>query len=117
MKQSTREWLNSAGDDLMTIERLLDNPILTNIVAFHSQQAIEKSFKAIIEENGIVFLKTHNLQTLFLKIEEVVPFSVNELILSELDQLYVDAGYPGDSGLMPYGKPTLKEAEIYFQEG
>ena len=116
MKQSTREWLNAAGDDLITIEKLLDNPILTNIVAFHSQQAIEKSLKAIIEENGIVFIKTHNLQTLFLKIEEVIPFSVNELILSELDRLYVDARYPGDLGLMPYGKPTLKEAEIYFQE-
>jgi HEPN domain-containing protein len=112
MKQSTREWLNAAGDDLITIEKLLDNK--------HSSlpftKAIEKSLKAIIEENGIVFIKTHNLQTLFLKIEEVIPFSVNELILSELDRLYVDARYPGDSGLMPNGKPTLKEAEIYFQE-
>jgi HEPN domain-containing protein len=57
MKQLTREWLNAAGDDLITIENLLDNPILTNIVAFHSQQAIEKSIKAIIEEFGIVFAK------------------------------------------------------------
>ena len=43
MKQSTREWLNAAGDDLITIENLLDNPILTNVIAFHAQQAIEKS--------------------------------------------------------------------------
>jgi len=116
MKQSTREWLNAAGDDLITIENLLDNPILTNIIAFHAQQAIEKSLKAIIEENGIVFIKTHNLQTLFMKIEELIPFSVNERIISELDRLYVDARYPNDLGLMPYGKPTLEEAEIYFQE-
>ena len=116
MKQSTREWLNAAGDDLITIENLLDNPILTNIIAFHAQQAIEKSLKAIIEENGIVFIKTHNLQTLFLKIEEIIPFSVNERIISELDRLYVDTRYPNDLGLMPYGKPTLEEAEIYFQE-
>ena len=116
MKQLTREWLNSAGDDLLTIENLLDNPILTNIVAFHSQQAIEKSMKAVIEEFGIAFIKTHNLQTLLMKIEEVISFSVNELIISELDRLYIDARYPGDFGLMPYGKPTLEEAEIYFQE-
>jgi HEPN domain-containing protein len=63
MKQLTREWLNAAGDDLITIEYLLDNPVLTNIIAFHSQQAIEKSIKAIIEEIGIIFTKTHNLQS------------------------------------------------------
>jgi len=116
MKQLTREWLNAAEDDLITIENLLDNPILTNIVAFHLQQAIEKSIKAIVEEFGIVFIKTHNLQTLLIRIEEVISLSVNELIISELDRLYIDARYPADMGLMPYGKPTLDEAEIYFQE-
>jgi len=116
MKQLTREWLNAAGDDLITIENLLDNPILTNIIAFHSQQAIEKSIKAIIEEFGIVFAKTHNLQTLLIRIEEVILISFNELIISELDRLYIDARYPGDLGLMPHGKPTLEEAKIYFQE-
>lgn len=116
MKQLTREWLNAAGDDLITIENLLDNPILTNIVAFHSQQAIEKTLKAIIEEFGIAFIKTHNLQSLLIRTEEVIPFQVNELIISELDRLYIDARYPGDMGLLPYGKPTLEEAKIYYQE-
>ena len=116
MKQLTREWLNAAGDDLITIENLLDNPTLTNIVAFHSQQAIEKSIKAIVEEFGIASIKTHNLQTLLIIIEEVISLSVNELIISELDRLYIDARYPGDMGLMPNGKPTLIEAEIYFKE-
>ena len=116
MRQLTREWLNAAGDDLITIENLLDNPILTNIVAFHSQQAIEKSIKAIIEEFGIAFTKTHNLQTLLIRIEQVILMSFNELIISELDRLYIDARYPGDLGLMPHGKPTLEEAKIYFQE-
>lgn len=116
MKQLTREWLNSAGDDLIAIGSLIDNPILTNIVAFHSQQAIEKSMKAVVEEFGLSFIKTHNLQTLFLKIEGILSFPVNELIISELDRLYLDSRYPGDFGLMPYGKPTLEEARLYFQE-
>lgn len=51
-----------------------------------------------------------------MKIEDVIPFTVGELIISELDRLYIDARYPGELGLMPYGKPTLEEAEIYFQE-
>jgi HEPN domain-containing protein len=116
MKELTKDWLNSAEDDLLSIKMLLGNSMLTNIVAFHSQQAIEKSIKAIIEEYGIPFIKTHNLQTLLVKIEEVISLSVNELIISELDRLYIDARYPGDLGLMPNGKPTLSEAEIYFHE-
>jgi len=116
MKQLTREWLNAAGDDLITIENLLNNPILTNIVAFHSQQVIEKTLKAIIEEFSIAFIKTHNLQSLLIKTEGFIPFSINELVISELDRLYIDARYPGDLGLMPYGKPTLEEAKIYYLE-
>jgi len=69
-----------------------------------------------MEEFQIGFVKTHNLQTLFMKIEEVIPFSINDLIISELDRLYIDARYPGDLGLMPFGKPSLEEAEMYFQE-
>ena len=60
--------------------------------------------------------KTHNLQTLLIRIEQVILMSFNELIISELDRLYIDARYPGDLGLMPHGKPTLEEAKIYFQE-
>ncbi len=116
MKQLTRDWLNSADDDLITIKNLLNIPILTNIVAFHSQQAIEKTIKAIIEEFGISTIKTHNLQTLWMEIEEVIPLKINELIISELDRLYIDSRYPGDLGLMPNGKPSLDEAEMYFHE-
>jgi len=116
MKQSTREWLNAAEDDLITITSILNNPVLTNIVAFHSQQAIEKSIKAVSEEFGIRVIKTHNLQTLLMNIEKVIPFTMDELIISELDRLYIDARYPGDLGLMPHGKPSPQEAETYFQE-
>ncbi len=116
MKQLTNDWLNAANDDLITIESIINNPILTNIIAFHAQQAIEKTLKAIIEEFGILLKKTHNLQSLLITIEEVIPLSFNDLIISELDRLYLDARYPGDLGLMPYGKPTLEEAYQYYQE-
>ncbi|HEY3372123.1 MAG TPA: HEPN domain-containing protein [Prolixibacteraceae bacterium] len=116
MKQLTKDWLNAANDDIKTIENIIGDPILTNIVAFHSQQAIEKTLKAIVEECGLSFLKTHNLQTLLIRIEKLIPFPVNELIISELDRLYIDSRYPTDLGLMPHGKPTMVEAERYFQE-
>jgi len=116
MKQLTKAWLNAAADDIMAIESLLYNPILTNIVAFHSQQAVEKAFKAIMEEFGMSFIKTHNLQSLLAKIDKIIPLSVNELIISELDRLYIDARYPIELGLMPQGKPTVEEAGMYYQE-
>ena len=30
--------------------------------------------------------------------------------------VYIEARYPGDLGLMPHGKPSIDEAEIYRQE-
>jgi HEPN domain-containing protein len=116
MKQLSQDWLDAAQDDLLTIESILNNPILTNIVAFHSQQAIEKSFKAIIEEFAIPLKKIHNLQTLYLNIEKLLDFPVNELILSELDRLYIDTRYPTEFGLMPEGKPSPKESLVYYEE-
>ena len=61
MKKFTKEWLRAAYDDLITIEEIIDNSFLTNIVAFHAQQCIEKSMKAIIEEEEINIPKIHKL--------------------------------------------------------
>ena len=51
MKPSTQEWLSRAKDDLDVAEKIQDCPHLTNMVAFHAQQAIEKSFKAEFGRN------------------------------------------------------------------
>jgi hypothetical protein len=53
MRTFTKEWLKASKDDLLAIEELVDNPHLTHIVAFHAQQCVEKSMKAIIEENEL----------------------------------------------------------------
>lgn len=50
MKAITGEWLERAKDDLYAAEILLQHPELTNMVAFHAQQVVEKSLKAILEE-------------------------------------------------------------------
>jgi HEPN domain-containing protein len=49
MKAITRQWLDAAYDDLQTIVKLIHETTLSNIVAFHAQQVIEKTFKAYIE--------------------------------------------------------------------
>ena len=47
MKQVTKEWLDRAQDDLYVAEEIIEIEHLTNMVAFHSQQAVEKIFKSI----------------------------------------------------------------------
>jgi len=42
MKKVTEEWLTAAEDDLYVIEKIISDDRLTNMVAFHSQQCIEK---------------------------------------------------------------------------
>jgi len=115
MKTITREWLNAAKDDLIAMELMTGREEITNMVAFHAQQTIEKSFKAVVEEFNLGNIKTHQLESLYVKISPILT-GLNETILAELDTVYIEARYPGDLGLMPHGKPSIDEAEIYRQE-
>jgi HEPN domain-containing protein len=61
MKHTTKNWLIAAEDDLLSAKKLVSEERLTNIVAFHCQQCLEKSLKAIIEEQSQSALKSHDL--------------------------------------------------------
>lgn len=50
MKRQSKHWLDSSEDDLILIGEIIGNEHLTHMAAFHAQQAIEKSIKAILEE-------------------------------------------------------------------
>jgi HEPN domain-containing protein len=115
MKPITKEWLNAANDDLIAMEVMLGREEITNMVAFHAQQAIEKSFKAVIEEFNLGKFRTHQLENLYAKILPILS-GFNETILEELDTVYIEARYPGDLGLMPHGKPSVEEVTIYYLE-
>jgi HEPN domain-containing protein len=105
MKELTRQWLNAAKDDLHAISKLITEPDLSNMVAFHAQQTVEKSLKAYIEEKDIFLPKTHDLVRLC-KLSGI-DFSIEELeVINTLNDLYINARYPGELGLLPEGKPT-----------
>ena len=89
MKEITEEWLERAYDDIETMGEIIDNPRLTNIVALHSQQAIEKSLKAVIEELEIGAIKTHNLEKLFATVDDFIQFEVDWDLVKKLDALYI----------------------------
>jgi len=113
MKKTTNDWFASAESDLQLIEVILSEENLTHLSAFHAQQAIEKSFKAIIEEYDIGSVKTHSLENLYAKVQHTINLTFNIDILILLDQLYIDARYPGELGLLPNGKPSMLEVKEF----
>ncbi|MCF8360476.1 MAG: HEPN domain-containing protein [Prolixibacteraceae bacterium] len=114
MKQTTKEWLTAAEDDLLSAKKLINEERLTNIVAFHCQQCLEKSFKAMIEEQEKKSIKSHDL----LRLKDIANFELSEnntLFIATINEVYIDSRYPGDMGLMPQGKPTLEDAKEFIE--
>ena len=108
MRRKAKAWLESARDDLKVAEEIIDREDLTHMVAFHCQQAIEKSFKAVLEEHGQSAPRVHDLITLRNQIEKYMKLDLNADLLFQLNELYVDARYPSDMGLLPGGKPPVE---------
>ncbi len=115
MKPITREWLTFAQKDLANCERILEDEFLTNIVAFHAQQAVEKSFKAVIEEYALKFIKTHDVIRLAEVVRPHLPFELDDELLASVNEVYIDSRYPGEFGLLPFGDPTLADAKLFYQ--
>ena len=110
-----KAWLMAAKDDLILLEDIKNNVHITNLIAFHSQQAIEKSLKAVIESKNQKVPKTHKLQQLFELVDIKIDLNDNLInLIHLLDELYIDSRYPNDFGLLPYGKPSLEDAKEFY---
>lgn len=92
MRKMIVEWLKAAQDDLQTIEHIIAIKN-SHIVAFHTQQAIEKSLKALIEEYEIDIPKIHKLVKLKKILNDRVTVD-NDRLLKKLDDLYNDSRCP-----------------------
>ena len=114
MKETTRSWLQAAEEDLLAAKLLARETRLTNIAAFHCQQCVEKSFKAIIEEKEQVIIKSHDL--LRLHASTNIQLADEEYtLLGIINEVYIDARYPGDLGLLPPGKPTVDDINSFIE--
>jgi len=108
-----KEWLKASSYDLLTVEKIADTDYLTHIVAFHSEQSIEKSLKALMVSKNSDIPKINSLNRLFKLTEDMIKNS-NTQIVNKLDKLYIDSRYPSEFGLLPYGKPTLEDAKEFY---
>jgi HEPN domain-containing protein len=115
MKKITAEWLKGAQDDLRVMEKLLGDELLTHMVAFHAQQCLEKSLKAIIEEFEIGSVRIHHLVRLFEMAKDHLEIDLDPVLIEKLDKLYLDTRYPGELGLLPEGKPSIAESEEFYR--
>ena len=115
MRDITKQWLESASLDLENSQLIIENERLTGHVAFHSQQAIQKSLKALIEEVGGKVPRIHSLSKLLNQSSEFIDIQTDEDVIISLDSLYIESRYPGDFGLLQGGKPTIKQAKIFHK--
>ena len=115
MKKQVEDWLLLADNDLRAAGVIVNDEYpLTNIAAFHCQQAVEKYFKAYIIEKDIPLIRTHDLIKLNGMINEIKNLGINEKKLMAINEVYMDSRYPGDLGLMPDGMPTNEEIKEFI---
>ena len=114
MKKQVEDWIQLADKDLYAAGIILGNGYpLTNIVAFHCQQTIEKYLKAFLIEKDISVVKTHDLIKLNGVIKEIKDLGIDETKLIIINEVYIESRYPGELGLLPDGMPSEEQAEKF----
>src|SRR5690348_6294952 len=97
MKNLTAEWVRKAEVDYRVARKLAKSrPPMHDPVCFSCQQTVEKYLKALMEEQGLVVPRTHNLEDL---LNLLLPSPPSLLALRRgckfLIQFAVDVRYPG----------------------
>jgi len=107
------EWIKASYSDIVVLRKIVDDEFITHMTAFHSQQSVEKALKAILEFYSDDIPKKHDDQMLRDLVEQYIIID-NEDIFDDLNSLYLDSRYPSSFGLLPNGKPTLKDAKEFY---
>lgn len=104
------DWIKAAELDLKTAKSLSEKAEFSAPVAFHAQQAAEKSLKAIILEKKLLISKVHDLRKLA-KEAEIVQDNILDK-LKYLNRFYNPTRYPdAAAGSLEEGLPTSEQAE------
>ena len=111
MNGDSREWLDYAEENLHASQVLhregLYNPSLQN-----SQQAVEKSLKALLALAGIPVRRTHSIQHLVnLIAPKMGEIPLNEEDCELLDSIYLPSKYPL-GGILPDFEPDDPLSEM-----
>ena len=103
------DWLKKADDDLLAANQLNSQQlILTSIICFHCQQAIEKYLKAYLLSHNFDVSKTHNIELLSKKASDFNN-EFNKFDFGNLTDFAVQFRYPGEDIL-----PDKEEIKYYI---
>ena len=108
MRRLTKAWLEFARDDLGVAEEILDREDLTHMAAFHCQQSVEKSFKAVLEEHEQIVPRIHEPDHASRSVEQYFELELESALLNQPNELYLVARYPSDLGLLPGGETSAE---------
>ena len=111
MKPGTREWIRCAEEDLDVAAALMRRRTKTaaNSIGFHSQQCVEKYFKARLEEAGLTVPRTHDLMALLQLLLPVEPLWASFApALRRLNDSAVKFRYPGHVATRADARQAIK---------
>jgi HEPN domain-containing protein len=113
MNPLTLEWVDKAEGDLLTARREFRARKSPNFdaVCFHTQQAVEKYMKAVLQEMGIAIPRIHSLADLLALISKTEPsFMQVQADAAVLEGYAVQFRYPGLSANKADAKTALTAA-------
>ncbi len=72
--------------------------------------------KAILEDKNVKIPKIHDLEKLYGIILELgIRLKIDEDILAQINDVYIDARYPANAGLIPDGNPSLEKVQGFYE--
>lgn len=119
MKPLTADWIEKAEGDFLVATQLMQrrHKRVLDAVCFHSQQTVEKYFKARLFEAGISFPKSHDLVALLKLLLPVEPlWSSFEPAVMELTDYAVNFRYPGETATVAEARQCVKNCRAVRRE-
>lgn len=113
MNELARNWLDYARQDLQAAQQLVSEADLTGLVAFHCQQCIEKTFKALLELHDQPIPRIHDLVTLHQQVRESGVLEADEETLLQIDDAYIDTRYPKSEMPASTQSPSISKAREF----
>jgi len=112
LKRATGEWIDKAEGDYAVAGRefAVAHPVF-DAVCFHAQQCAEKYLKALLQEHGVAFPRTHDLVALVALAEGAAPALASlRPELARLTAFAVAPRYPGTSTTRADADAAMKAA-------
>lgn len=110
MENFVQQWFKQAREELQMAEYLLKGNYFTG-ACYHGQQSVEKAIKGALLSKGWELEKIHRIKRLVVIANEYdISVGISEDDIIFLDSIY-RGRYPAEEGLLPFRKPTKKDAE------